>query len=47
MNESREPVYAFGHFRLDVQARLLFAGDEVVTLTPNAFDIFSVERGEG
>jgi pimeloyl-ACP methyl ester carboxylesterase/DNA-binding winged helix-turn-helix (wHTH) protein len=31
-------VYAFGRFRLDAGQRLLFAGEEVVGLTPKAFD---------
>ena len=38
MNEIQHRVYAFGGFRLDAANRLLFAGEEIVTLTPKAFD---------
>lgn len=31
-------AYVFGRFRIDVGKRLLFAGDELVVLTPKAFD---------
>lgn len=38
MGDQKKRVYSFGRFRLDEYKRLLFAGDEVVTLTPKAFD---------
>ncbi len=38
MNERENRVYAFGQFRLDAGKRLLFEGDQIVTLTPKAFD---------
>ena len=38
MNERENRVYAFSRFRLDTGKRMLFKGDEVVTLTPKAFD---------
>jgi DNA-binding winged helix-turn-helix (wHTH) protein/pimeloyl-ACP methyl ester carboxylesterase len=38
MSEKGKPIYRFAQFRLDVDTRLLFAEDEIVTLTPKAFD---------
>ena len=38
MSELGQSVYAFGRFRLDAGKRLLFADNEVVGLTPKAFD---------
>lgn len=38
MNEVQHRVYAFGGFRLDSANRLLFAGEQAITLTPKAFD---------
>ncbi len=38
MSERGQRVYGFGRFRLDAGKRLLFAGEEVVGLTPKAFD---------
>jgi DNA-binding winged helix-turn-helix (wHTH) protein/pimeloyl-ACP methyl ester carboxylesterase len=38
MGEKGKPVYEFAQFRLDVNTRLLFAENEIVTLTPKAFD---------
>ena len=38
MGDQKKRVYSFGRFQLDEDKRLLFAGDEVVTLTPKAFD---------
>jgi pimeloyl-ACP methyl ester carboxylesterase/DNA-binding winged helix-turn-helix (wHTH) protein len=38
MGEQGKPVYVFGQFRLDVNKRLLFADEKIVTLTPKAFD---------
>lgn len=38
MNEVQHRVYTFGGFRLDAANRLLFADEEIVTLTPKAFD---------
>ncbi|MGH9837822.1 MAG: winged helix-turn-helix domain-containing protein [Blastocatellia bacterium] len=38
MNDVQNRVHAFGWFRLAAGKRLLFAGDEIVTLTPKAFD---------
>lgn len=37
-----KPVYLFGQFRLDARQRLLFAADEIATLTPKAFDLLLV-----
>ena len=37
MNMQENRVYAFGQFRVDARNRLLFEGDELVTLTPKAF----------
>src|SRR6185503_15150203 len=38
MNERENRVYAFGQFRLDAGKHMLFEGDEVISLTPKAFD---------
>jgi len=38
MSDKINRIYAFGRFRLDAGKGLLFAGGEVVTLTPKAFD---------
>src|SRR5215510_10601707 len=38
MNERENRVYAFGQFRLDAGKRLLFEGDQLMALTPKAFD---------
>src|SRR5690349_16873769 len=38
MSEQGKPIYAFAQFRLDADKRLLFADNEIVTLTPKAFD---------
>jgi DNA-binding winged helix-turn-helix (wHTH) protein/pimeloyl-ACP methyl ester carboxylesterase len=38
MNGQTKQAYVFGRFRIDTSKRLLFAGDELVTLTPKAFD---------
>ncbi len=38
MNGQREQGYVFRQFRLDVSKRLLFEGDEIIALTPKAFD---------
>jgi DNA-binding winged helix-turn-helix (wHTH) protein/pimeloyl-ACP methyl ester carboxylesterase len=38
MNDQTKQAYVFGRFRIDAGKRLLFAGDELVTLTPKAFD---------
>src|SRR5688572_16859686 len=38
MNQRDNCVYAFGRFQLDAGKRLLFEGDDVITLTPKAFD---------
>src|ERR1044072_3723831 len=38
MSERDNRIYAFGRFQLDTGKRLLCEGDEVVTLTPKAFD---------
>lgn len=42
MGDQEKPVYAFAKFRLDANKRLLFADDEVVMLTPKAFDTLLV-----
>ena len=42
MSEQGKQIYAFGRFRLDERQRLLFAADEIVTLTPKAFDLLLV-----
>ncbi|MGA9770742.1 MAG: alpha/beta fold hydrolase [Blastocatellia bacterium] len=42
MSDQEKPVYAFAQFRLDGNKRLLFADDEIVTLTPKAFDTLLV-----
>ncbi|MGH9843766.1 MAG: winged helix-turn-helix domain-containing protein [Blastocatellia bacterium] len=42
MSNREKPVYSFGRFRLDANKGLLLAGDEVVTLTPKAFDTLLV-----
>jgi pimeloyl-ACP methyl ester carboxylesterase/DNA-binding winged helix-turn-helix (wHTH) protein len=42
MNEVQHRVYAFGGFRLDAANRLLFAGEQLITLTPKAFDTLLV-----
>ena len=39
MSSQEKRNYVFGRFRLDAGQRLLFAEDEVVTLTPRAFDL--------
>src|SRR5262245_56386918 len=38
MSNQTMQAYVFGRFRIDAIKRLLFAGDELVTLTPKAFD---------
>ncbi len=38
MSDQEKGIYSFGRFRLDANKSLLLAGDEVVTLTPKAFD---------
>lgn len=38
MSDQTKQAYVFGRFRIDVSKRLLFEGDELVTLTPKAFD---------
>lgn len=38
MSQPEKPCYEFGPFRLDVRARLLLRGAELVPLTPKAFD---------
>lgn len=42
MSEQTKQVYRFAQFRLDAHNRLLFAEDELVTLTPKAFDTLLV-----
>jgi pimeloyl-ACP methyl ester carboxylesterase/DNA-binding winged helix-turn-helix (wHTH) protein len=42
MNGQTKQVYIFGRFRIDVGKRLLFAEDELITLTPKAFDTLLV-----
>ncbi len=42
MSDQGKRIYAFGQFRIDTRQRLLFAGDEVVGLTPKAFDLLLV-----
>jgi DNA-binding winged helix-turn-helix (wHTH) protein/pimeloyl-ACP methyl ester carboxylesterase len=42
MNEVQHRVYTFGGFRLDAANRLLFAGEQLITLTPKAFDTLLV-----
>ncbi len=42
MSDSKKQVYLFGQFRLDVNKRLLFEGDEIVALTPKSFDALLV-----
>lgn len=42
MTEQISPIYEFGSFRIDSAERLLFYGDEVVSLTPKAFDTLLV-----
>ena len=41
-NESTPERYEFGPFQLDCQTRELWRGDEVVALTPKAFDLLQV-----
>lgn len=38
MSERDHRIYVFGRFHLDTGKRLLFEGDQIVTLTPKAFD---------
>ena len=38
MNQPDAHLYSFGAFKLDAAKRLLFEGNDVVTLTPKAFD---------
>jgi pimeloyl-ACP methyl ester carboxylesterase/DNA-binding winged helix-turn-helix (wHTH) protein len=38
MSNPRNKIYAFAQFRLDAGKRLLFAGNELVSLRPKAFD---------
>jgi pimeloyl-ACP methyl ester carboxylesterase/DNA-binding winged helix-turn-helix (wHTH) protein len=38
MSNRRNKIYAFERFRLDAGKRLLFAGNEIVSLRPKAFD---------
>src|SRR5262245_3012968 len=38
MSYQRNKIYAFEQFRLDAGKRLLFAGNELVSLRPKAFD---------
>jgi DNA-binding winged helix-turn-helix (wHTH) protein/pimeloyl-ACP methyl ester carboxylesterase len=42
MNDQINRIYVFGQFSLDVSKQLLFADDEIVTLTPKAFDTLLV-----
>jgi pimeloyl-ACP methyl ester carboxylesterase/DNA-binding winged helix-turn-helix (wHTH) protein len=42
MSNLASQIYTFRGFRLDVDNRLLFAGDQIVTLTPKAFDTLLV-----
>jgi pimeloyl-ACP methyl ester carboxylesterase/DNA-binding winged helix-turn-helix (wHTH) protein len=42
MSEPGTRLYVFGQFQLDAGKRLLFAGDEIVGLTPKAFDTLLV-----
>jgi Tol biopolymer transport system component/DNA-binding winged helix-turn-helix (wHTH) protein len=47
MDTQNGPLYEFGPFRLDAQARLLYRGERVVPLTPKVFDtlLVLVEHG--
>ena len=47
MSEQKKRDYAFGPFRLDACKRLLFHADQLVPLTPRAFDtlLVLVENG--
>ncbi len=48
MSELGQRVYSFGRFRLDAGKRLLFAGEEVIGLTPKAFDtLLALVEGRG
>ena len=48
MSELGQSVYAFGRFRLDAGQRLLFAGEELIGLTPKAFDtLLALVEGRG
>jgi DNA-binding winged helix-turn-helix (wHTH) protein/pimeloyl-ACP methyl ester carboxylesterase len=42
MGEQVKPTYVFGQFRIDVAKRLLFEADQIVKLTPKAFDTLLV-----
>jgi pimeloyl-ACP methyl ester carboxylesterase len=42
MSGQTKQSYVFGRFRIDAIKRLLFEGDELVTLTPKAFDTLLV-----
>jgi DNA-binding winged helix-turn-helix (wHTH) protein/pimeloyl-ACP methyl ester carboxylesterase len=42
MRGQTKQAYVFGRFRVDSGRRLLFAGDEIVALTPKAFDTLLV-----
>jgi DNA-binding winged helix-turn-helix (wHTH) protein/pimeloyl-ACP methyl ester carboxylesterase len=42
MSSQTTHAYAFGRFRVDAGKRLLFTGDELVALTPKAFDTLLV-----
>lgn len=42
MGEQEKPIYVFAQFRLDVAKRLLFEADQIVKLTPKAFDTLLV-----
>ncbi len=49
MSDYPRQIYSFAKFRVDTNQRLVFTGDEVVTLTPKAFDILLAlieNRGE-
>jgi DNA-binding winged helix-turn-helix (wHTH) protein len=38
MSQSENRFYEFGHFRIDLQSRVLLRNSEIVPLTPKAFD---------
>src|SRR5690242_2639377 len=42
MGEQEKPNYIFAQFRIDVAKRLLFEADQIVKLTPKAFDTLLV-----
>src|SRR5437868_3118527 len=42
MNNKRKALLEFGRFRVDTEQRLLFSGNQLVPLSPKAFDTLQV-----